>query len=53
MESGKSLEFEETGRAILLKPVHNLADSAGALSKYATAEEVMSDLLESRKKAFM
>ncbi len=52
MEVGKSVEFEETGRGILLKPVADLADSAGALSKYATAEVVMSDLLESRRKAF-
>lgn len=52
MESGKSVEFEETSRGILVEPVDDLSDSAGALSKYATVELVMSDLLQSRKKAF-
>ena len=52
IEAGKSVEFEETGRGILLRPVHDLIDSAGSLSKYATAEEVLRDLLESRKKPF-
>ncbi len=51
IEAGK-LEFEESEGAILLRPVHDIVDSAGALSKYGTAEETIRDLLESRKKAF-
>ena len=52
IESGKSVEFEETNRGILLKPVPDLADSAGALSRYGTADEMIRVLLESRKKPF-
>ena len=52
MGAGNSVEFEETHRGILIRPLHDLSDSAGALSKYATPEEVISDLLEARRKAF-
>ena len=52
IEAGKAIEFEESDRGILIKPVHDIVDSAGALSKYASAEEMIHEILKSRKKAF-
>ncbi|MDG7000352.1 MAG: hypothetical protein JRN15_14710 [Nitrososphaerota archaeon] len=52
IETGKSVQFEESDRGILVKPVRDIVDSAGALSKFATAEEMIKELLESRKKSF-
>ena len=52
IEAGKSIESEESDGGILIRPVCDIVDSAGALSKYGTAEETIRDLLESRKKAF-
>ncbi len=52
LEPGKSVRFEKFERGILMEPVRDLADSAGALSKFADSDEVLKDLLESRKKPF-
>lgn len=52
IEAGKSIEFEKSDQGILMRPVHDIVDSAGALSKFATADEMLKELLESRKKAF-
>lgn len=49
IEAGKPVESDG---GIVMRPVHDLIDSAGALSKYASAKEMIRDLLESRKKAF-
>lgn len=35
-----------------MKPVHDIIDSAGELSKLADSDEMIRELLESRKKAF-
>lgn len=52
IEAGKSIEFEDSDRGILMKPVHDIIDSAGELSKLADSDEMIRELLESRKKAF-
>jgi AbrB family looped-hinge helix DNA binding protein len=52
IEAGKSIEFEGSEQGILMKPVRDIVDSAGELSKFAKSSEVIEDLLESRKKAF-
>jgi len=38
--------------ALLLRPAPDIADSAGALSKYATAEKALSQILRMRKESF-
>lgn len=52
IEAGKTIEFESSQYGILLKPVHDIVDSAGALAKFANMETVEKDLLDSRKKPF-
>ena len=52
IETGKSVQYEESDYGILVKPVRDMVDSAGALSKFATAEEMIQELLEARKKSF-
>jgi hypothetical protein len=50
--AGKTVSFESSRRGILIKPVHDIIDSAGVLAKFASRESVERDLLESRKKPF-
>jgi AbrB family looped-hinge helix DNA binding protein len=52
IEAGKSIEFKESDRGILLKPVQDIVDSAGTLSKFASSNDMIEELLESRKKPF-
>lgn len=41
--------FEETDGGLLLKPLHDLTESAGALSGYADPEEALSDIIKTRE----
>ena len=52
IEAGRSIEFESSERGILMRPVRDIVDSAGDLSKFAKSDEMIRDLIESRKKAF-
>ncbi len=44
--------FEETEAGLVLKPVADIEDSAGALSHFADAGEVLEELLRDRGKSF-
>ncbi|MDG6997253.1 MAG: AbrB/MazE/SpoVT family DNA-binding domain-containing protein [Nitrososphaerota archaeon] len=52
IEAGKSLEFEASGQSILIRPVRDIVDSGGALAKFADSDEMIREVLESRKKSF-
>ena len=52
LKEGATLTFKETDDGLLIVPVPDIADSAGALSRYADSKEVLSDLLRARKKNF-
>ncbi|MEM3596421.1 MAG: AbrB/MazE/SpoVT family DNA-binding domain-containing protein [Candidatus Bathyarchaeia archaeon] len=52
LNEGSIVAFEDTDEGLLLKPIPDIADSAGALSGYTDLEEVLSDLIRDRKKDF-
>jgi len=52
MQEGSTVAFEESSNGIIVKPVPDIADSAGRLSRYAKVEDVLDDLIKSRKKEF-
>ncbi len=52
LREGVTVDFKETGEGLLLKPIPDIADSAGALSSYAGSEEVLSGLIKARREGF-
>lgn len=52
IEAGNSVEFESSDGGIIMKPMHDIVDSAGRFSKCASSKEMIKELLESRKKPF-
>lgn len=46
---GTTVTFEETSEGLVIKPRPDIADSAGKLSMYAHADEVLKDVLKKRK----
>ena len=44
--------FEETEEGLILKPASDIEDSAGALSRFADAHEVLDRLFRERGKNF-
>ncbi len=44
--------FEETDQGLLLRPAADIEDSAGSLSRFAGAGEVLDRLLSDRRKSF-
>ncbi len=52
IEEGDRVTFEETGEGLVLKPAVDLEDSAGSLSRFADAEEVLDRLVKDRSKGF-
>jgi AbrB family looped-hinge helix DNA binding protein len=52
LSEGAIVAFEDTDRGILLKPLPDITDSAGALSSYADLKEVLSELMRNREKDF-
>ncbi len=46
------MEFEASGQSILIRPVRDIVDSGGALAKFADSDEMIREVLESRKKSF-
>jgi len=52
LKEGTIIIFEETADGLLIKPVPDIADSAGALSKYANPKNVIADLLKTREENF-
>ncbi len=52
IEEGDRVVFEETEHGLFLKPAADIEDSAGALSRFADAGEVIDRLLQERRKSF-
>ena len=52
IEAGKSVKFEKSADGIVMKPVPDIVDSAGELSKFASSTDMIRDLIQSRKKPF-
>jgi AbrB family looped-hinge helix DNA binding protein len=49
---GVVVAFKKTKDGLVIEPVHDIADSAGKLSKFGTADEVIRDLIRSREPDF-
>jgi len=52
IEEGDRVVFEEAEQGLILKPAADVEDSAGAMSSFGDAEEVLGKLLRDRKKSF-
>ena len=46
---GATVAFEETSEGLLIKSLPDIVDSAGKLSMYAHADEVLKDVIKKRK----
>jgi len=44
--------FKKTRDGLMIEPVHDMTESAGKLSKFGTADEVIRDLIASRERDF-
>jgi AbrB family looped-hinge helix DNA binding protein len=51
-KEGAVVAFEETEDGLIIRPVPDIADSAGTLSKYADPKELLADLMKAREEAF-
>mgnify|MGYP001057903320 CR=1 FL=1 len=49
---GVVVTFKKTKDGLVIEPVHDMSESAGKLSKFGTAEEVIRDLIRSRERDF-
>lgn len=49
---GVVVAFKKTKDGLVIEPVHDMTDSAGKLSKFGTADEVIRDLIRSRERDF-
>ena len=52
LKDGAVIKFIETSDGLLLRPVPDIADSAGALSSHADSRDALSEVLRSRKEDF-
>ena len=52
LEEGVVVVFEEREEGLLIKPLPDIADSAGALSKYGDPKKLIEDLLRERETGF-
>lgn len=52
LREGVVVEFEEAEGELIIRPVPDISDSAGALSKYADSKELLADLMKARKEPF-
>jgi AbrB family looped-hinge helix DNA binding protein len=49
---GVVVAFKKTKDGLVIEPVHDIADSAGKLSRFGTVDEVVRDLIRSRERDF-
>ncbi len=49
---GVIVAFKETQKGLMIEPVPDITNSAGRLSKFGKADEVIRDLLRSREREF-
>jgi AbrB family looped-hinge helix DNA binding protein len=52
MREGTIVAFEETAEGLIIKPVPDIVDSAGKLSKYADPKELIAALIKAREENF-
>ena len=52
LEEGVVVVFEEREEGLLIKPLPDIADSAGALSNYGNPKKLIEDLLRERETGF-
>jgi len=52
LREGTTVAFKETNEGLLLKPVHDITESAGALSRYSDIEGALSDIIKARREEF-
>jgi AbrB family looped-hinge helix DNA binding protein len=52
LNEGTVVVFKETSAGLIIEPKPDIADSAGALSNYADARELLSELLRTRRESF-
>jgi hypothetical protein len=52
MREGTIVAFEETAEGLIVKPVPDIVDSAGKLSKYADPKELIAALIKAREENF-
>lgn len=52
LKEGVVVAFEETEEGLIIRPVPDIADSAGALSKYANPKELLAYLMKAREESF-
>lgn len=52
LREGVRVAFKETDEGLLLKPLPDIMESAGALSSYADVKEVLSNLIKDRREYF-
>lgn len=52
LKEGIVVAIEETTEGLIIKPVPDIADSAGSLSKYANSKELILDLIRAREENF-
>ncbi len=51
-QEGVIVAFKNTREGVMIEPVRDIVQSAGALSKYDKADEVIRDLLRAREREF-
>ncbi|KPV63880.1 MAG: SpoVT / AbrB like domain protein [Candidatus Bathyarchaeota archaeon BA2] len=52
LKEGVVVAFEETEEGLIIRPVPDIADSAGALSKYGNPKELLAYLMKAREEGF-
>jgi AbrB family looped-hinge helix DNA binding protein len=52
LREGAIVAFEETEKGLVIRPLPDIADSAGVLSKYADVNELLTDLIKTREESF-
>lgn len=52
LEPGTRVSFEEKNGDLILRPLPDIADSAGSLSKHGKAEDLIQELLAERRRPF-
>ncbi len=52
LREGSLVVFEETEGGLIIRPVPDIADSAGVLSKFADPKELIAELIKAREEGF-
>ncbi len=52
LKEGAVVAFEESAEGLIVKPVPDIADSAGSLSKYANSKELVLEVIRAREENF-